>query len=105
MGSAPKVILQTSYFPFSMRSYSDNNKTDKKLKFHEELNTLIETSKNTYTQHIEKIDGNLELFLGIDAKVSGDKKAQVILLAYESGKISRDKIDAFAEIVQRCLKN
>lgn len=84
---------------------SDNNKTDKKLKFHEELNALIETSKNTYTQHIEKIDGNLELFLGIDAKVSGDKKAQVILLAYESGKISRDKIDAFAEIVQRCLKN
>lgn len=45
------------------------------------------------------------MFLGIDAKVSGDKKAQVILLAYESGKISRDKIDAFAEIVQRCLKN
>lgn len=75
------------------------------MKFHEELNALIETSKNTYTQHIEKIDGNLELFLGIDAKVSGDKKAQVILLAYESGKISRDKIDAFAEIVQRCLKN
>ena len=81
----------------------DSNKTGDEAALQTEVNGLIETSRNMFTLAIEKIGGNLEYFLGLNSNVPSSKKPQEILLAYERGEISQDRICAFADIVQKCI--
>jgi len=81
----------------------DSNKSGEQGEIQKEINMLIEATENQYTRRIEKISGNLELFLGITDKLRSDKKAQAILFAFESGAIQPDRITELVELVQRCL--
>lgn len=82
----------------------DSNKTGNALAMQQEINQMIEDSRNTFTEHIMKIPGNLELLLGTSLKVRSDQKPQALLLKYDKGQIEKERIQCLVNIINTCLQ-
>ena len=76
----------------------DNNKDE-----HLEINQLIEESRTPFTFKIKLISKDLESFLSIPSARFDHRKPQHVLFLYENGKITKEKIDTFCEIVDLCI--
>ncbi len=83
----------------------DTNKNGEEREMQQEVNKMIETSKNDFTKTIIKIPGNLELLLDIKVRARSDQKPQAILMQYDNGNIKMEKIQALANLVNRCISN
>lgn len=71
---------------------------------HADVNQLIQESKHaTYTTAVTAIVGDLETMLGIPKPKSDHRKPQHLLFQYETGKIAQEKVQAFCDLVERCL--
>ena len=81
----------------------DMNKTGVQREIQQEVNQILENSKNDFTKKIVKIPGNLELFLGIKASVRSDQKPQAILMKYDNGNIKEENIKALVNLVKLCI--
>ena len=69
----------------------------------QEVNKMIEDSKNTFTKTVIKIPGNLESLLGIKVRARSDQKPQAILMQYDNGNIEVEKIKKLVDIVISCI--
>ena len=81
----------------------DSNKTGKELEKQQDVNQMIDDSKNEFTHHIAKIPGNLELLLDINLSVRTDQKPQALLLSYDCGAINSNRIQDFISIIKEAL--
>lgn len=80
--------------------YDDDANNNK----HQELNQLIENSKNIdLTKVAHPISGNLETMLGITPSKDSHRKPQHVLYNYISGGIDNSKLDNFCKLVQSCF--
>ncbi len=73
---------------------SDNNRGK-----HEKINEFINSNKNSYSHQIKMFDEDLEGFLEIEKADRRDLKPLNLLLRYESGEISINKIDKLKELI------
>lgn len=69
------------------------------------INQFIEGEMNEYTKAVDFFDKDIEAFLGIKPPSSnrGDKKPLNVIWHYHTGKISKDKIDALKDKVEKLL--
>ncbi|MEM4725045.1 MAG: AAA family ATPase [Candidatus Hadarchaeum sp.] len=81
---------------------TDANKTGSEKQ--DEINKLIQNSKNAYTKDVDTLPGNLEDFLEI--KTSGEhwRKPAEVLLAVQSGKVKKQKLKEFKKKVSQLLE-
>jgi putative ATP-dependent endonuclease of the OLD family len=67
--------------------------------FHEELNQLIEDSRQAnLTEDVVRIPGKLETLLGVEGGKSY-RKPQHLLYQYETGQIDRKRVEEFCELI------
>lgn len=67
------------------------------------LNRLIENSASEFTVKVQRVEGNLEEFLGLGSAGSKRRKPQHCLYQYEQGRIDDAKLDKFCKLVESCL--
>jgi len=80
--------------------YDDDNDSRE----HEDIGRLIEDSAHPMlTLRVERIRGDLEAMLGVPPAGAKHRKPQHVLYWYTSGRIDKEKLDAFCELVSRCL--
>jgi hypothetical protein len=80
--------------------YDDDNDSRE----HEDIRRLIEDSAHPMlTLRVERIRGDLEAMLGVPPAGAKHRKPQHVLYWYTSGRIDKEKLDAFCELVSRCL--
>lgn len=68
--------------------------------YHNDVNNLIDNSRNSFTVNIGRIPDNLESYLGLQCTANTSKKPQSILFALEKGQISQANIQQFCALVQ-----
>jgi len=66
---------------------------------HEKINEFINSNRNSYSKGIKMFENDIESFLGIDKPARNDLKPLNLLLKYESGEISDEKIDELKRII------
>ena len=81
---------------------ADKDENDNVQEF---INQFIEGEMNEYTKAVDFFDKDIEAFLGIKPPPSnrGDKKPLNVMWHYHTSKISKDKIDALKDKVERLL--
>ncbi len=67
------------------------------------INEFIQKSRNPYTVAIDSIPSNLEIYLGVDAPTHDRWKASKLLLAAKSGRIERERLDAYKQKIEGLL--
>lgn len=71
---------------------------------HPVLDKFIQKKKNSFTDCIEILNGDIETYLGISNKVEGRRKPQNILYQYQNGKINSNKMQGFINLIEKLLK-
>lgn len=71
---------------------------------HLKLNKFIQKKKNSFTDCIKILNGDIETYLGISNKVEGRRKPQNILYQYRNGKIGENEMRGFINLIQKLLK-
>lgn len=83
----------------------DANKTGKEKNKQDEINDLIQKSKNDHTRAVDMLPSNLEDYLGIQVDTDRWKKAAQVLLAVQQGVVGPDKLQEFKDKVSGLLKS
>ena len=78
----------------------DPNKNGVDKVFHERMNTLIQDSKNSFTQKIHVFADDLEHFLGVTLPGKEHRKPSRLLLALKELRITEDRIEALCKLVE-----
>jgi len=77
---------------------------DNNAKEHQELNQLVEDSKNKeYTCSVITIPKDLEDYLGVTSAGPSHRKPQHLLYCYTTNQINNAKLTGFCELVQSCF--
>lgn len=77
---------------------------DNNADVHKEINTFIESKKNTYTKQIKCFDEDIEGFLGIAKPSRGDQKPLNIIYKYNQKEIAEEKIGALKTLFEDLFK-
>ena len=70
---------------------------------HQDINQLIETSRNNFTLCAQPVTGDIEKFLGIPPTKASHRKPQHALYHYETGQIDPAKLQEFCALLRACL--
>ena len=71
---------------------------------HKEINTFIESKKNTYTKQIKCFDEDIEGFLGVEKPSRRDQKPLNIIYKYNQKEITEEKINALKTLFEELFK-
>ena len=81
----------------------DSDKKGNRLQMQQDINQMILDSKNEYTEKVITIPENLESFLNTQLNLPSYQKPQAILMKYDNGEISEERISAFINLVNQSL--
>jgi putative ATP-dependent endonuclease of OLD family len=77
--------------------------SDKNKGKHAKINEFINNNRNLYSHRIEMFEDDLESFLNVEKPERQDLKPLNLLLKYESGVISNEKIDELKELIIKLI--
>lgn len=77
--------------------------SDKNKGKHAKINEFINNNRNLYSHRIEMFEDDLECFLNVEKPERQDLKPLNLLLKYESGVISNEKIDELKELIIKLI--
>ena len=82
---------------------NDSTKTGEDAAFHQEVNELIQRSRNAYTRQVHAFDNDLEDFLHFRVKGRDHGKPTRMVLALQQGDVAQDVVTRFTEIARHLL--
>lgn len=82
---------------------NDSTKTGEDAAFHQEVNELIQRSRNAYTRQVHALDNDLEDFLDFRIKGRDHGKPTRMVLALQQGAITQDAVARFTDIARHLL--
>lgn len=82
---------------------NDSTKTGEDAAFHQEVNELIQRSRNTYTRQVHAFDNDLEAFLDFRIKGRDHGKPTRMVLALQQGAVAQDAVTRFTDVARHLL--
>ncbi|MCA9466348.1 MAG: AAA family ATPase [Nitrospira sp.] len=93
-------LLSALKIEHSVLHDQDPNKTGDDKTFHERINKLVQTSRNSFTRKIHVFDEDLETFLGVTIPDREYRKPSRLLLALKESGIDEYRIEALCKLVE-----
>ena len=78
-------------------------KTGEDAAFHQEINDLIQRSRNPYTWKIHVLENDLEAFFDYSVKGRAHSKPARMVLALQQGEITQEAVARFTELARSLL--
>lgn len=97
-------ILNALGISHSVIHDDDQINDDERSRQQREINALIQQNQGRFTKIVHAVERDIESFLNVSMKgVNDARKPQHLLFRYAQGNIDRQRIDAFVDLINRCL--
>jgi putative ATP-dependent endonuclease of OLD family len=97
-------ILNALGISHSVIHDDDQINDDDRARKQREINDLIRLNQGHFTKIVHAVERDIESFLKVSMEgVNDARKPQHLLFRYAQGNIDRQRVDAFVELINRCL--